>query len=84
MLKCLNIRSDLDQLKKFYMNLNSEMTDLLVANPFIYGAEFGQLYNQAIPCKLSLTFGIIYSFCFSAYRYFSLSCRPTDTLDFVL
>ena len=39
MLKCLDIRSDLDQLKKFYMNLYSEMTDLLVASPFIYGAE---------------------------------------------
>jgi hypothetical protein len=39
MLKYLNIRIDLDQLKNFYMNLSSEIIGLLVANLFIYGAE---------------------------------------------
>jgi hypothetical protein len=51
MLKCLDIRSDLDQLKKFYMNLNSEMTDLLVANPFIYGAE--SIDSSSKPCLVN-------------------------------
>jgi hypothetical protein len=44
------------------MNLNSKMTDLLVANPFIYGAESVDstskpyLVNSAYPLESSIVF----------------------------